>query len=577
MANSRDFTGKNRKFTGTKGIVTPKGTTGERVGAESGELRFNTTTQLMEYYDGTTWKPIDAPPSISGITTDDATGSSIVFNADGSTLFQITINGGNFSTGCTVQFIGNTGTTYSAGSVNRVSASQITCNTIAGMGTSDDPYDVKVNNTSGLSATLDDAFSYNAPPVFVTAAGSLGNVYNGQVISGSTLDASATDAEGNTITYSLASGSLPGSGLSLSSSTGYITGTLSGTPSLGTYSFTIQAATTEGTSSRNFSIAVIANPFIAATGGNTVITDGNFKVHVFTSPGTFSVSNAGTPSGSTSVEYLVVGGGAGGASGKDNTDGNHGGGGAGGYRTNYPSPTTAGLSVSTSPGSYPITVGGGGGGGSGPNCNPTSRGSQGSNSVFSNITSAGGGGGQSDAGGTPQPAAGFPGGCGGGGSGTPSGIGGTGNTPPVSPPQGQNGGNGISSPGGPTSGGGGGSGQAGQNGGVQGGSTSGKGGDGTPIATAFFGPTSGSYGTPGPASGRYFSGGGSGGRSNNINAGGPGAGGGGAGSPNGPGNIGISGTVNTGGGGGASGSGASGNAQGGAGGSGIVVIRYKFQ
>ena len=95
MANSRDFTGKNRKFTGTKGITVSKGTTGQRVGSESGELRFNTTTELMEYYDGNAWKPIDAPPTISSISTSDARGTNDILNADGSTLHTITITGGN--------------------------------------------------------------------------------------------------------------------------------------------------------------------------------------------------------------------------------------------------------------------------------------------------------------------------------------------------------------------------------------------------------------------------------------------------------------------------------------------------
>jgi hypothetical protein len=36
----------------------------------------------------------------------------------------------------------------------------------------------------------------------------------------------------------------------------------------------------------------------------------------------------------------------------------------------------------------------------------------------------------------------------------------------------------------------------------------GTGGVGATIATTFFGPTAGSYGTPGPAPGRYFAGGG---------------------------------------------------------------------
>ena len=280
MANSRDFTGKNRKFTGTKGIVTPKGTTGERVGSESGELRFNTTTELMEYFDGTTWKPIDAPPTITTVTTNDSVGTNTVLNADGSTLFTITINGGNFSTNPTVKFIGNTGTEYTAGNINRVSASQITCTTLSNMGTTDDPYDVRVSNISGLSATLDDAFSYNVPPVFVNASSVIGSVWNGRVVSGSSIDASATDAEGNTITYSIVSGSLPGSGLTLSSSTGYITGTVSGTPSLGNYSFVVRAATTEGTVERQFSIQVIANTYnvdvlmVGGGGGGTNYSGG---------------------------------------------------------------------------------------------------------------------------------------------------------------------------------------------------------------------------------------------------------------------------------------------------------------
>jgi hypothetical protein len=57
------------------------------------------------------------------------------------------------------------------------------------------------------------------------------------------------------------------------------------------------------------------SPFVAATGG-TVLTCGNFKTHVFTGPGTFTVTSAGTPVGSNSVEYLVVAGGGGGGNGQ---------------------------------------------------------------------------------------------------------------------------------------------------------------------------------------------------------------------------------------------------------------------
>ena len=71
--------------------------------------------------------------------------------------------------------------------------------------------------------------------------------------------------------------------------------------------------------------------FVTATGG-TVTCCGNFKIHTFTGPGTFTVSCAGNAAGSNTVDYLVIaGGGAGGGHGGDGATVG-GGGGAGGYR-----------------------------------------------------------------------------------------------------------------------------------------------------------------------------------------------------------------------------------------------------
>jgi hypothetical protein len=300
---------------------------------------------------------------------------------------------------------------------------------------------------------------------------------------------------------------------------------------------------TQGWLPVNDNVGTVLNPFISATGG-TVLTCGSYKTHVFTGPGSFVVSNAGTPAGSNSVEYLVVAGGGATAA--------CGGGGGGGYRQNYPSPTTAGLPVTST--TYPITVGAGGSspGSSGPISVP------GSNSIFSTITSAGGAG---SAYGSPS-GIGYAGGSGSGAN-APGGSGGAGNTPPVSPPQGNAGGPAIC---GQSGGGGGGAGGVGSpNGG--GANPGGAGGVGATIATAFFGPTAPSYGTPGPAAGRYFSGGGGArGNPNNYTGGAGGAGGGGKGS--GTCGASVDGTVNTGG-------GAGGYAK--SGGSGIVVIRYKYQ
>src|SRR6056300_1602997 len=109
---------------------------------------------------------------------------------------------------------------------------------------------------------------------------------------------------------------------------------------------------------------VRGNPFIVATGG-TITCCGDYKIHTFTGPGTFTVTNAGNVTGSNTVSYAVVAGGGGGKQGSGY--GGTGVGGAGGYRegrassdcyTASPLNAPTGLPVSVQ--GYPITVGGGG-------------------------------------------------------------------------------------------------------------------------------------------------------------------------------------------------------------------------
>jgi len=329
------------------------------------------------------------------------------------------------------------------------------------------------------------------------------------------------------------------------------------------------------------------NLYVTATGG-TIVTCGDFKIHTFTGPGTFTVSCAGNSGGSNTVDYLVVAGGGGGGAG--NTTGScvaGGGGGAGGFRMSnslsLPAPTTSPLASPTglpvSAQGYPITVGGGGPGG--PAATPA-PGTTGSNSIFSTITSAGGGGGGSRDANPGQTNSGLTGGSGGGGSLQPAlpaptrFTGGVGNTPPVSPPQGNPGGNTANcGPGG--QGGGGGAGAAGSNGAGQ---ISGGGGVGSFVSPSL---AVSCAGTTGPVpSVRYFAGGGAGGVRGcaSPSAGRPGGSGGGADSGAWQ-SHGSNGTTNTG--GGASGASSTGGPSGpdqrtgGTGGSGIVIIRYKFQ
>ena len=316
-----------------------------------------------------------------------------------------------------------------------------------------------------------------------------------------------------------------------------------------------------------------ANPFITATGG-TVTCCGNYKIHTFTGPGTFTVCKIATCAANNKVDYLVVAGGGGGTTGSPNAAKGHAGGGAGGVRfylnttcapmacapasprNNYPS----GTEVTVTATSFPITVGGGGSRGSPTYPSVTS----GANSVFSTITSTGGG-----AGGTT--AAGSPGGSGGGASRDGGANGGTGNTPPVSPSQGSNGGNQPQPSGNAGAGGGGGFMAVGASctgaPHPQDAISPGGAGGGFPAA----------FGTSGELSGGKYYFGGGGGAGNYYGPGTAGAGGlGGGGTGGGDGSpacLAEDGTGNTGGGGGGNTS----TNKAGAGGSGIVIIRYKYQ
>ena len=340
--------------------------------------------------------------------------------------------------------------------------------------------------------------------------------------------------------------------------------------------------------------AVTGPLYVAATGGNAILTCGDYKTHVFTGPGTFCVTCQGNCGGSDTVEYVVVaGGGSSGGDGIKVGQGHQagGGGGAGGFRsyTSLPAPTVSPLNGPaaipiSARGAMPVTVGAGG---AGLTAN-TAVGNSGSNSIFSTITSAGGGGGGSTA--APCDGDGGAGGSGGGGaareSPQPLSDGGAGNTPPVSPAQGQNGGTGGRKAFNVGSGGGGGAGAAAADQSPVCTAYGVSGGAGSYLADAFFGPTAPSYGqspTPLAPNGRYFSGGGGGG-SGNVSVPTPllplgGAGGGGNGHGGGT-SPPYSGVANTGGGGGGSSHNITDPPSPGTtplGGSGVVMIRYKFQ
>jgi hypothetical protein len=300
---------------------------------------------------------------------------------------------------------------------------------------------------------------------------------------------------------------------------------------------------TQGWKVINNSAKDFAPAYVVATGG-TITCCGDYKIHTFTGPGAFCVTDVGNPLGNDKISYMIIAGGGGGGSTNSTDDG--GGGGAGGYREGKdacdPYTTdgnTATHTTLTNTGSYTVVVGSGGAGGPGT---PGVPGTTGGCSSFNSIISAGGGAARGSGSGEPPAIAnGGSGGGSGGGGGVPGRPGGAGNTPFQTPPQGNDGGAAATSvPDGSAGGGGG----ALVVGGTAGGSSAPGGG----------GATSSINGTP-----TARAGGGGGATASGVDGGGPGNG--------------SSGTANTGGGGGGNQNGSTA----GTGGSGVVVIRYKFQ
>jgi hypothetical protein len=340
-----DVSFENISDTGTAGTKVASGTTGQR-GSTAGQIRFNTTTGLAEYYTGTDFKIIDSPPTITAISP-----LEVANLAGGNETFTIT--GTNFQSGAVVKFIGNDGTEISPSSTTINSSTSITAVIAKNLfNNAKEPYDVRVTNITGLSSALDNVVNVDNTLSWVTASGTLATITT--LSSGTHSTVSATDPDGDTVTYAETGGTvLTTAGLTLNSSTGAISGTPSST---GTKTFTIRATANSKTADRQFSIVVVE---------------------------------------AYSSSYLVIAGG-GGCMG-------YGGGGAGGYRNSFSTETSGRNSSTETPLvlqqglTYTITVGAGGTNSDAPNFNGNGSNSSISGSNITTVTSLGGGGGRSNA------------------------------------------------------------------------------------------------------------------------------------------------------------------------------------
>jgi hypothetical protein len=244
-----DFKFENIVDIGTEGTKVATGTTGQR-GSTQGQIRFNTTTGLAEYYNGSSFTKLEGTPVVTSISPNN-------IDSDSNALPQnITITGNNFQSGATVTFIDSAGVSVNSTSVTFNNSTTLVAQVPNSVNIAQQPFDVKVNNPTGLSASLTDGLQISAAPAWTTNAGSLGSIGDR---TNATLSVVATDPDGGAITYSeTTSNVLGGAGLTLNTSTGAITGTPNDVSTGGTtINFTIRATDNEGsTTDRAFAITI---------------------------------------------------------------------------------------------------------------------------------------------------------------------------------------------------------------------------------------------------------------------------------------------------------------------------------
>jgi len=230
-------------------IRVPAGSTAQRPTSPlAGQLRYNTTTSVLEQYTVDGWVGVEPAPTIANFAYPNSQTS--LWQGD-----TITVNGTGFRAGAIVKFLNpSSGITTPADSTTRVSSTQVTATFPTSVST-EGTYTLIVTNPSGLSATLDNALSIDGVPIWTTSSGSLGSIYANESFT-TTLVALE---DSNIPTFTIISGALP-SGLTLGSSTGIISGTPADIFADTVYSFTIKITDAENqTSTRAFTLTVLEN------------------------------------------------------------------------------------------------------------------------------------------------------------------------------------------------------------------------------------------------------------------------------------------------------------------------------
>ena len=302
-----DVSFENISDTGTEGTKVASGTTAQR-GSTAGQIRYNTDNNALEIRNNTKFIAVE---SAMGFTSIAPLGITPSENTGGGNNFTLT--GTGFISGATVKFIGNDGTEFNASSVSFTNSTTLVA-TAPELTASKEPFDVKITNPSGNSVQLDNQIQINASPVWQTASGTVATISD--LTTGTHATISATDADGDTVSYTETTSVLSGAGLSLNSSNGQITGNPTDVNSDTTYTFDVSASDSIVTASRTFNIIVQkaldgTTSSRSATSANAIktlnssATNGNYYITLNGSPSLVYCDFDGTYSGDSSNAYML--------------------------------------------------------------------------------------------------------------------------------------------------------------------------------------------------------------------------------------------------------------------------------
>ena len=270
---------ENITDTGTEGTKVAAGTTAQR-GSTTGQWRYNSETGFFEgrNTDGTfsTLQPDPVVSSVDDGEVDSAGGGNQT----------IVVTGQNFTTGGTIAFVGSSAE-FNASTTTFNSATQVTAVAPkASFLNAQEPYKVRFTSAGGkIGISAVGLISVDNAPAWTTSAGTIATIQDSATGTHATL--AATDAEGDTVTYSETGGTnITGAGLSLNSANGQITGDPTDVGSSTTVSFTGRATAGSKTTDRSFNI--IINPTLdgstqalAAQYGSEIIALGGFSAGLY--------------------------------------------------------------------------------------------------------------------------------------------------------------------------------------------------------------------------------------------------------------------------------------------------------